>query len=72
MRFIYLLVYPRALSLNLYFFTLYTAPFSQVIAEHYVEHHLYADDTQMYISLTGSEALESLTDLKSCVTYVFT
>ena len=27
-------------------FTLYTAPLSQVIAPHDVEHHLYADDTQ--------------------------
>ena len=52
--------------------TLYTAPLSHVIAEHDVEHHLYADDTQIYISLSGSEALESITDLKSCVTDVFT
>ena len=60
MRFIYLLAYPRALSLDLYFL-----PYI-IIAEHDVE-HLYADDTQIYISLSGSEALESLTDLKSCV-----
>ena len=53
-------------------FTLYTAPLSQVIAQHDVEHHLYADDTQMYISLSGSEALESLSDWKFCVTDVFT
>ena len=54
--------------------TLYrpTAPLSDVIAEHDVEHHLYAYDTHIYISLSGSEALESLTDLKSCVTDVFT
>ena len=53
-------------------FTLYIAPLSHVIAEHDVKHHLYADDTQIYISLSGSEALESLTDLKSCVIDVFT
>ena len=46
-------------------FTLSTAPLSHVIAEHDVEHHLYADDTQIHISLSGSEALHSLTDLKS-------
>ena len=51
---------------------LHTAPLSHVIAEHDVEHHLYADDKQIYISLFGSEALDSLTDLKSCVTDVFT
>ena len=49
-----------------------TAPLSHVIAEHDVEHHLYANDTQIHISLSGSQALESLTDLKSCVTDVFT
>ena len=51
--------------------TLYTAPLSQIIARHDVEHHIDADDTHIYISLSGSEALESLTDLKSCVTDVF-
>ena len=71
MRFIYFLVYPRAV-LGPILFTLYAAPLSQVIALHDVEHHVYADDTQIYISLSGSEALESLTDLKSCVTNVFT
>ena len=49
----------------------YTAPLSDVIAEHDVEHHLYADDTEIYISLSNSEALESLTHSKSCATDVF-
>ena len=53
-------------------FTLYTAPFSHVIAKHDVEHYLYADDTHIHISLSGSDALESLTDLKYCTTDVFT
>ena len=53
-------------------FTLYTVPLGQVIAQHDVEHHPYANDTQIYISLSGTEALESITDLISCVTDVFT
>ena len=54
------------------FYPIYTAPLSHVIAEHDVDYHLYADDTQIYISLSGSEASKSLTGLKSCVTDVFT
>ena len=32
-------------------FTLYTIPLSKLISRHNVCHHLYADDTQIYITL---------------------
>ena len=63
---------PQGSALGNILFTLYTDSLSHVIAEHDVEHHLYADDTQISISLSSYEALESLTDLKSYVTDVFT
>ena len=62
---------PQGSALGNILFTLYTDSPSHVIAEHDVEHHLYADDTQIPISLSSYEALESLTGLKSCVTDVF-
>ena len=47
---------PQGSVLGSILFTLYTAPLSQVITEHYVEHHLYVDDTQIYICISGCEA----------------
>ena len=48
---------------------LYTAP-STIISSYGLIHHLYSDDTQIYISLTGDTATESLKMLQSCITGV--
>ena len=39
---------------------LYTTSLSQVIANRNLSHHLYADDTQVYISLSQSNGQEFL------------
>ena len=41
-------------------FSLYTMSLSQVITNHNLSHHLYADDTQVYISLSQSNVEESV------------
>ena len=74
MRFIYILMYHRALSLDLYFlpYILFLLIRSSLSMMKNIISILYADDTQIHISLSGFEALETPTDLNSCVTNVLT
>ena len=49
-------------------FTLYTTPRSAIISSFDINHHLYADDTQIYMSsLSVSNAEESLEKLQHCL-----
>ena len=48
-------------------FTLYTTPLSSVIQSHNLDHHLYADDTQIYVSLTMPDTCRSLKQLRECL-----
>ena len=48
-------------------FTLYTTPLSYVIQRHNVKHHLYADDTQIYLSLSLKNPDISLEILTKCL-----
>ena len=48
-------------------FTLYTTPLSKIISRHNVCHHLYADDTQIYITLSKLEPEMSLALLQDCL-----
>ena len=49
-------------------FSLCTTSLSQIITNHNFSHHLYADDTQVYISLSQSNAQESVSTLSDCLT----
>ena len=48
-------------------FTLYTTPLSAIIPSFNINHHLYADDNQIYMSLSVSNAKESLKKLQHCL-----
>ena len=52
-------------------FSLYTNPISSIIHSHSsINHHFYADDTQLYIALTPTNFSHSIQKLKNCVSNI--
>ena len=48
-------------------FCLYLLPLGAILRHHNIGYHIYADDTQLYISFKCKEPLESLTRLNLCI-----
>ena len=57
---------PQGSAFSLLLFTLYTTPLSYVIQRHNIKHHLYADDTRIYLSLSLKNPDISLEILTTC------
>ena len=58
---------PQESVLGFLFFTLYTTPLSSMIFEHTIPHHLYADDSQLYVSFASGDTAAALNGLQSCL-----
>ena len=48
-------------------FCLYLLPLGAIFRHHNIGYHIYADDTQLYISFKCKDPLESLTKLNMCI-----
>ena len=48
-------------------FCLYLLPLGAIRIHHNIGYHIYADDTQLYISFKCKDPLESLTGLNMCI-----
>ena len=51
-------------------FTLYTTTLRSMIFEHAIPHHLYANDSQLYVSFVSGDSAAALNGLQSCLASV--
>ena len=62
---------PQGSVLGPLLFIMYTSPLSKLISSYpNIHHHLYADDTQVYIKLTPVNASTVIPELQSCLTAI--